>query len=179
MAIHWSSCGMSRSLLYWGAQNQTQYSKHVSPVLSREEGTPALACWSCFPNAAQDIVGCLYCKGTLPVRVQLVLHYTYVLPAKLLFGWSDSSMCWCMGLFLPRCRTLHLHLLNCMRFLLAPFSRLSTPFCMAAQQPDISTTPPSFVSSENLLKLHSFLSLMRHCMVKLYGSRYQSLGNTR
>lgn len=71
-------------------------------------------------------------------------------------------MCWCMGLFFPRCRAWHFYLLNCMRFLLGPFSSLLTSFRMAAQQPEVSTNSPNFVLSENLLKLRSFPSLMGH-----------------
>ena len=51
-----------------------------------------------------------------------------------------------MGLFLPRCRTLHLPLLNLIRFLSAQLSSLSRSRWMAEQPASISTTPPSFVS---------------------------------
>lgn len=47
--------------------------------------------------------------------------------ARLLCGWSapqPPSLYWCMGLFLPRCRTSHFPLLNFMRFLYAHFSSL-------------------------------------------------------
>ena len=36
---------------------------------------------------------------------------------KLLSSLSSPSMYWCLGLFLPRCRTVHFPLLNFMRFL--------------------------------------------------------------
>ena len=44
------------------------------------------------------------------------------LSAELLSGRSTPSLYWCMGLFLPRCRTLHLPLLNLIRFLSAQMS---------------------------------------------------------
>jgi len=46
-------CSMSMSLLYWEAQNRTQQSRSVLPVLSRSEGSPPSTCWkhssSCSP----------------------------------------------------------------------------------------------------------------------------------
>lgn len=41
-------------------------------------------------------------------------------------------MCWYIGLFVPRCWTLHFYLLNSMRLLSAHFLSLSRSFCMAA-----------------------------------------------
>lgn len=60
----------------------------------------------------------------------------------------------CLRLFLSRNRTLHFPLLNSMRCLLVHFSSLSRSFCMATQPPSLSNTPPSFVSSANLWKVH-------------------------
>ena len=69
------------------------------------------------------------------------------LSTELLSSRSTPSLYWCMGLFLPRCRTLHLPLLNFIRFLSAQLSSLSRSHWMAAQAAGVSTTPPSFVSS--------------------------------
>lgn len=40
MASHWTHSSMSMSLLHWGAQNWTQHSKCVSPVLNKREVSP-------------------------------------------------------------------------------------------------------------------------------------------
>ena len=76
---------------------------------------------------------------------------------KLRFSWVDSSIYRCLGLFLPRCRTLHFPLLNFMRLLSAHFSSLSRSLWMAAQPYGISATPPSFVPSANLLRVHCLI----------------------
>lgn len=68
-----------------------------------------------------------------------------------------SPCLWCMVLFLPRCRTLHLPCLNFKMFLSA---QLSVPLCllrsfwMAAQHSGVSAIPNSFASSENLERKH-------------------------
>ena len=77
------------------------------------------------------------------------------LSAELLSSRSTPSLYWCMALFLPRCRTLHLPLLNLIRFLFAQLSSLSRSHWTAAQPSGISTTSPSFQSSANLLRVHS------------------------
>lgn len=59
-----------------------------------------------------------------------------------------------LGLFLPRSRTLHFPSLNSMRCLVVHSSSLSRPFWMAAQPPNLSNPPPSFVSSADLCKVH-------------------------
>ncbi|KAK4806792.1 hypothetical protein QYF61_005588 [Mycteria americana] len=64
-------------------------------------------------------------------------------------------MYWCLGLFLPRGRTLPFPLLNFMRFLSAHFSSLFRSLWMAARSSAISATPPTFVSPANLLRVHS------------------------
>ena len=61
-------------------------------------------------------------------RAQLGAHQDLLCQAALQPG--GPSPCWCLGLFLPRGRTLHL--LNLMRFLLAPFSSPPRP-------PDVNT----------------------------------------
>ena len=88
------------------------------------------------------------------------------LSAELLSSRSTPSLYWCMGLFLPRCRTVHLPLLNLIRFLSAQLSSLSRSRWLAAQPASVSTTPPSFVSSANLLRVHSNSS-SRSLMKKL------------
>ena len=68
---------------------------------------------------------------------------------------------------LTMCVTLHLPLLNFMRFLSSHFSRLSRYLWMLGQSPGVSVTPFSFVSSENLLRMHS-APLSRSLMKMLY-----------
>jgi len=88
------------------------------------------------------------------------------LSSELLSSRSTPSLYWCIGLFLPRCRTLHLPLLNLIRFLSAQTSSLSRSRCMAAQPSGASTTPPSLESLANLLRVHSNSS-SRSLMKKL------------
>jgi len=76
------------------------------------------------------------------------------------------SLYWCIGLFLMRCRTLHLPLLSLIRFLSAQHPSLSRSRWIAAQPSHVSTTPPSSVSSANLLRVHSNSS-SRSLMKKL------------
>jgi len=86
------------------------------------------------------------------------------LSAELLSSRSTPSLYWCMGLFLPSCRTLHLPFLNLIRFLSAQLSNLFRSHWMAAQSAGVCTTPPSFASSANLLRVRSnssFRSLMK------------------
>ena len=73
----------------------------------------------------------------------------------LLSSRSAPSLYWCMGLFLPRCRTLHLPLLNFIRFLCAQLSSLYRSHWMPAQPSGVPATLPSFMSPANLLRLHS------------------------
>lgn len=46
-ALHWTHLSMSMSSLYGGAQDWTQQSSCVSPLLSRGEGSAPLTCWWC------------------------------------------------------------------------------------------------------------------------------------
>ena len=88
------------------------------------------------------------------------------LSTELLSSRSTPSLYWCMGLFLPRCRTLNFPLLNLIRFLSAQLSSLSRSRSKAAQPSGVSTTPLSLVSSANLLRVHSNAS-SRSLMKKL------------
>lgn len=76
----------------------------------------------------------------------------------ILSGWVSASIHWCMELFLPRCMTLHLPLLNFVIFLSSHFSSLlryiwKPPWPLG----DLSTLS-SFVSGANLLMVHSAIS---------------------
>lgn len=69
---------------------------------------------------------------------------------ELLPSWVASNMSRCLGLFLQRCRAL-----DFMRILLADFSNLRRSLWIAACPSSDSGTPPSFVSSKNILRRHS------------------------
>ncbi|KAK4810721.1 hypothetical protein QYF61_007695 [Mycteria americana] len=118
----------------------------IQPVLYPAKSTPVQA------MSTQDTVNLLCGKGTLLAHVQLGVHQDLLCKAAFQLG-GPQHVYWCMGLFLPWCRTWHFPLLNCMRFLSAHFSSLSRSLWMAAQPSGISATPPSFVASANLLKL--------------------------
>ena len=92
-----------------------------------------------------------------PQREEVLPRVQMELPM-LLSSRSFLSLYWCMELFLCRCSTLNLTLLNSMRFLSAQLSHLSRTCWMAAQPSGVSTTPPSLVSSVNLLRVHSVCS---------------------
>ena len=63
------------------------------------------------------------------------------LSTELLSSKSAPSLYWCMGLLLPRCRTLHLPLLNFIRFLCAQLSSLSRSRWMTAQPETFQSLP--------------------------------------
>ena len=63
------------------------------------------------------------------------------------------SLCWCMGLFLPRCRIWHLPMVIFVRFLCAHFSNLAGSLWMAAWTSSKSTTPHRLLEYTTLLKI--------------------------
>ena len=75
--------------------------------------------------------------------------------AGLLSNHSPPSLYWYWRLPRPRCRTLHLALLNLMRFTPVHFSSLWRPLWMASLPCSVSTAPLSSVLSADLLRLHS------------------------
>ena len=74
--------------------------------------------------------------------------------AKLLLSWPIPSLSCCLGLSLPRSRTLNFPLLNFTRFLSAHFSSMPRSLWMAEYTSAVSDTPPGFVLSANLLSVH-------------------------
>lgn len=104
-------------------------------MLSRGKGSPPSTCWEYF---------CLMHPGYH--WSPLLQVCTVLAPARLgvhqdpqvLFFWAvfwlvTPRMFWCLGLFLPKSRTLHLSLLNSVRLLASHFSSLLTSLWMAAQ----------------------------------------------
>ena len=71
---------------------------------------------------------------------------------ELLSSRSAPSLYWCMGLFLPRCRTLHLLLLNFIRFVSAQLSGLSRSRWMAAQPSGVSANSSQFCVISKLVE---------------------------
>lgn len=70
-----------------------------------------------LPNAAQNPLDSIGYQGTLLAHGPLdVLHDPRSFSTELLSSTSAPSLCWCMGLFYPRCRTLYLLLLNFRQF---------------------------------------------------------------
>lgn len=126
-----SSCSFSRKLKCRSSLNLLQY-VYVSLVL----GSPA--------------------EGKDPLPSALFLTQSRRLlafTASLLSSWLAPSLCyWCLELFLRRCRTWHLPLLNLMKFL---FASLSRSLCRVAQPSPLLTTPRGFVSSVNVVRVHS------------------------
>lgn len=70
VALHWTHSSMFKPVSLWGAQDQTQQSWCVSPVLSGGDHPP----WP-VSNALPDAVGLFCCKDALLAHVQLVLHW--------------------------------------------------------------------------------------------------------
>ena len=74
----------------------------------------------------------------------------------LLSNRSVPILYWYLGLLLPRCKILYLPWFYFIKFLPAQLSSLSRSCWMAAQPSGVSATPPSFVSSINLLTVTLF-----------------------
>ncbi|KAK4823668.1 hypothetical protein QYF61_005639 [Mycteria americana] len=84
-------------------------------------------------DAAQDTVGFLGCERTLPAHVQFVIHqYPQVLLCRAALNPFIPQPVLILGVARPNCRTLHLALLNVMRFTWAYFSSLSRSLWMAS-----------------------------------------------
>jgi len=87
-------------------------------------------------NAPQDPTGLLGNQGTLLAHGQPVIPRDTQVPLRrAALQQVRPSLYWCMGLFLPRCRTLHLPWLNFVRFLSAQLSSLSRSMAVPAQPP--------------------------------------------
>jgi len=68
---------------------------------------------------------------------------------------SSPSLYTYLGLPQPKCKTLHFASLNLISFTRVHLSSLSRSLWMASLSSVLKTTPLSFVSSANLLKVHS------------------------
>lgn len=77
-----------------------------------------------WPSCNWDIISLLSKNSTLLAHVHYLVctRCSGFFSTLLLFIWVAPIMSWCLGLFLPRCGTLHFPLLNFMRFQPAHFS---------------------------------------------------------
>lgn len=109
-----------------------------------------------LPNASRDAVGLLRYEGLLLVNGHFLVHKDpKVLLSRAALQLLRPQHVLMPGVILTQYKTLHLPLLNFMRFLSAQFSSLSRSLWAAAQPTGVTATPPGFVSSVNLLKHHS------------------------
>ncbi|KAK4831169.1 hypothetical protein QYF61_015639 [Mycteria americana] len=81
---------------------------------------------------------------------------------------SLPSLYLCLGLPRPMCRTLHLALLNFMRFTWSHSSSLSRSLWMASFPSSVSVAPHSLLSSADLLR-HSFQEDLLHDLARRSG----------
>ena len=101
-----------------------------------------------LPNTAKNIDSLLSSKGTLLTQD----HLSFRTPgtffsAVMLSSWVASGIYWLLGLFLPKCRSLHFTLLKFIRFLSAHSSSLSRSLWIAAW-PLWLSSPSHFLSPE-------------------------------
>jgi len=152
---------MSMSALYWGAQTWAQHSR-CSLTSAEQRGRIILLCLLAALHLTQPrVLSTFFAAGAhCWLMVNLVSTRTSRgFSANLLSSWAAPSIYWCMGLSLPRCRTLHFPLLNCMRFLSAHFSSLLRSLWLAAKLSGVSATPHSFISGVSATP-HSFISIV-------------------
>lgn len=152
MALHSSK---PISLLFCKVQNLTQQSRWVSAVWAERKNHLPWPAGNAVPNAGQEVnFGQLCGKGALLARVQFVTH-TKILLWRAAFK-SISPQCLVVHRVihpqLPRtscCRTpWGSHLPS------SPVSLLRSLWT-AERPPDLAANPPSFASSEHLLRVNS------------------------
>ncbi|XP_066851872.1 lethal(3)malignant brain tumor-like protein 2 isoform X4 [Anser cygnoides] len=146
------------SFLSWGAQKWTQRSRcSLTSAEWRGRITSLYLLATCFLMQLGILLVYFAPRVHCWLMFNLVSTRTpgsFLAKVLLLSTRSASGVCWCLGLFLPRGRTLHFPVLNFTGFSSAHFSSLSRSLWMAAQPPGVSAAPPSFVSSGNLLRAH-------------------------
>jgi len=119
--------------------------------LSHPAGQPAF-------DAARDMVGLLGCEHILLVYFQLFIHQCpQVLlsqPEKVLDEGDPSSpsLYWYQALPQPRCKTLHLALLNLERFIQAHYSSFSRSLWIASSHLGMLTTLLHLMSIEKMCR---------------------------
>lgn len=153
-------------------------SVHSTPcVMSPVEGKSDLpqVAVDDLPNASQDAVALLCCKGAFLAHGQLVQEDTQVLPYKASFQTVRPQPVLLHGCIPPRYRTFCLSFCWIFDVLIGPFLKPKILW-MAAQSSIISATPPSFLSSENLVGVYSVSS--SGALTKYFWPQNQTLGYT-
>ncbi|PKU40437.1 sterol regulatory element-binding protein cleavage-activating hypothetical protein [Limosa lapponica baueri] len=98
-----------------------------------------------LPDAPQDAIGLLGHKGTLLAPGHPIVHQdSQVFRLRAALQQVTPNLYWYMGLFLPRCSTLHLSLLKFIRFLSAQLSSLSRSHWIQRDPAHITLPAPSF-----------------------------------
>ena len=140
---------LSTSVLQWRAQTRHMAPEVAPQMISKQNNIPRPA--DCdITNTAQDAVGLHLWTHCWPM---LSLVSTRPTGPSLRSCFLASRPPACPGALVlckPRCRTLHLPLLNFTRFLSAHFSSLSSQTCPPVYQP--LTQPPQFVNHNDLHK---------------------------
>ena len=126
IAPRWALSSSSLSPLNWGAQNWTWAAGVSSPGQAEMEDHLSRAAGHAAPNVPQDDpIALLGHRDTQLARGQLAVPQNpQALLRRAAFQQVTPGLCWCMGLSLPRCRTLHLPLLSFIRFLSSQLSSL-------------------------------------------------------
>ena len=155
-AFHWTSSSMSMSLSC-RAQNWTWNSRCVLPDRQRGRITsPDVLAMLCLFQPRR-----LLAAVAKRARCWLMVSLSAVaFPTRLLSSWLSLSLHWCLVLFLPGTGLCFL-LFSFLMLSLAHFSSLLRPLWVPAQPFGVSVAPLSFVSSANLLRVHSAPSLVK------------------
>lgn len=162
MALCCIPFSMITYLLYWRTQNGHNDQCVVSTVLNWGEGTSPSICWqylSRYPGYHYVIFWCFFLSASF-ISDSHSAHWPpgplrYV-SVDLLSSLMALNMSWCLRLFFHRFRTLYFSLLNFMMLQPVQLSSLAMSLLwVAAWLSGASTTPFSFVPSENLLRVQS------------------------
>lgn len=89
----WTLCGMSMSLLCWGAQNWSQHPRCASPMLSRGDGSPCSTGLELCLIQSRRLVACFAANMNILVSARTLLFCTAA------FRVVGHNICWHMGLF--------------------------------------------------------------------------------
>jgi len=135
--LRWTPSSSSMSSLYWGAPRWTLHSRCALSSSEPRGRTTSLDLLATLLLVQPRAPLALFASRT---HCWLMFNSPSTraprsLTAELLLNWSAPSMYWCVGLLLPRCRTLHFPLLKCMKFLSAYFFSLPRSLWMAAHNP--------------------------------------------
>jgi len=124
----------------------------VSPEQSRGAESPPSPCAHAAGDAAQGMVGLVGCQQSLQGHVDLLIsQHPQVLLHRAAPNPFSAQLVFVLGIVL----TLHLALLNVMRFAQAHLSNLSGQLWMASLPSSVSTAPHSLVLLADLVRMYS------------------------